>query len=1361
MTFTDTNLTPGTTYKYRIRAFDAAGNESNKSLEVTVTTDPAPITDLIPPSVPAGLAAVSAGLYAVELSWTASTDDVAVDYYEVRRNGSTIIASPTLVSYTDTGLDPDTAYSYEVRAVDTSGNTSAWCGSVSVSTDAFPSETEDVFTDGDVGIYKFDEGSGTTVDDCSGTGNLATWTGVPSYDAVPPRGTLARFLPASLTFASVKDSPTWNFDTGYLTICAWVYTSQVTAAHIISHGYASTDSGNWAIIKEPLSIPIFAAYDDSGVEARGNFTGWTAGTWHHLAVVWNKSSVGGWAKLYLDGVLVNTLTFNCSSSIAGPVHMGARGVTPDNYFDGYLNDVVFYDKELTAGQIAAIAGGGSLTSKTVVVGACQPSKLLYKHYDPINLPVAVRNLTALPQTPDLRVRLISEANTIREIYNAACPLAANERQVINIATGLSELMAVEVEASLIRSGPVVTSKVSDVFSVADDWWSVSIGSPQGGILHESGLYSLAEADIAANNLRAQYCNWYEIDFWAMDDFGNLTPSPATWISGQSARTEEKAILKRLISSGHTHGIKAVSYGKNLSCGPSGYELVRTNPTWFKTAPYGSPLDYGHAIWDLDQWDTILPGDTYRIGAIGSPGNKFTYDWNPQFPDLRLQSPLDYGINQLIASSVEYGWDGVRFDGDFSVVDPSTKPVGDVDEWSTYNNQRLKTLVGYTLPDYQFGFNSFSANAYYTGSSYLKQFSETMNNGLLFHEPIAEWTYSPGRTYTTFLEYDVDEASRIASAVELGGHVGYVYFTVAQTDNQKLYKFVLGTSNGAHPAYGEHTEITGCSNWGKFLTRWSTALWHQKLRPISSPESMISVNAPSDVWWVHKAKELVVSSTSKFWFIHLVNPPIEPTGVSGEVTIPSAQSNITITVNRGGNVLVGAWLVKPEQNQSSYSRTALVASAGVNPDESVVTVPTLDVWSFVIFEWSGTGFVIPSDPASVTPSIDIATSRANHTAELASSATDAQNGTFVWRALDYSNSSHYGVASDATAKDGACAVIDSDINTGTSLSPWNGPNGQVRCTFRLQCNTNVGFLLKLSAYADAEPGFPSASVSHSYSRSDFTALGVWQDFSFVYDHRINTVGNTSRFVCYIAGISSGDIKIDTITLEYLSPITDTDISGYFTPTPTVAAGFGGGTKVALLRGLHWPYHRVEEAITSLGGLVTLYESHPSPIIAALDLTKFNTVVMADYPCPSDYLSRYAIMSWVKSGGRLIVLGGIETLGVGKWKNTYLSDITPIELPGTSGAFDIIETTLTLGPTSGVPYAGNPKVYYVHNATPVVGSTVLMYGGTTPIMVKKAVDAGEVIVFLGTPLGTAGGGETAYWDWASWIGHLASLINTGTP
>jgi glucose/arabinose dehydrogenase len=93
--------------------------------------------DLAPPSVPTGLAAMAASSTAVDLTWTASTDDVGVAGYRIYRDGAQIGTSAA-TAYADAGLAPAETYTYAVAAYDAAGNASAQSATASATTRAAP-----------------------------------------------------------------------------------------------------------------------------------------------------------------------------------------------------------------------------------------------------------------------------------------------------------------------------------------------------------------------------------------------------------------------------------------------------------------------------------------------------------------------------------------------------------------------------------------------------------------------------------------------------------------------------------------------------------------------------------------------------------------------------------------------------------------------------------------------------------------------------------------------------------------------------------------------------------------------------------------------------------------------------------------------------------------------------------------------------------------------------------------------------------------------------------------------------------------------------------------------------------------------
>ncbi len=138
--FQDSGLAGPTTYSYVVKAFDLAGNVSSPSLPLNITTK-----DVAPPSVPSNLAATAVSSTQINVTWSASTDNIAIGSYRVFRGtspsalslaGTTSSTTKSFSSYT---LNPATTYYFGVEAVDTSGNVSAMSGIILAGTPALPS----------------------------------------------------------------------------------------------------------------------------------------------------------------------------------------------------------------------------------------------------------------------------------------------------------------------------------------------------------------------------------------------------------------------------------------------------------------------------------------------------------------------------------------------------------------------------------------------------------------------------------------------------------------------------------------------------------------------------------------------------------------------------------------------------------------------------------------------------------------------------------------------------------------------------------------------------------------------------------------------------------------------------------------------------------------------------------------------------------------------------------------------------------------------------------------------------------------------------------------------------------------------
>jgi lysophospholipase L1-like esterase/chitodextrinase len=93
--------------------------------------------DTTAPSPPTGLSAATISSSQINLTWTASTDNVGVTSYQIYRNGVSI-ATTGGTTYQSTGLAASTAYAYTVAAYDAANNQSAQSSPAGATTSSAP-----------------------------------------------------------------------------------------------------------------------------------------------------------------------------------------------------------------------------------------------------------------------------------------------------------------------------------------------------------------------------------------------------------------------------------------------------------------------------------------------------------------------------------------------------------------------------------------------------------------------------------------------------------------------------------------------------------------------------------------------------------------------------------------------------------------------------------------------------------------------------------------------------------------------------------------------------------------------------------------------------------------------------------------------------------------------------------------------------------------------------------------------------------------------------------------------------------------------------------------------------------------------
>ena len=111
---------------------------------------PQPTEDTTAPTAPTNLAESNTTITSVDLSWTASTDNIGVKNYSIYKDDTALVTTSS-VTHTVSGLTANTTYAFKVKARDAAGNESGFSNVINVKTDDNTQTL--VTTSGDIETY--------------------------------------------------------------------------------------------------------------------------------------------------------------------------------------------------------------------------------------------------------------------------------------------------------------------------------------------------------------------------------------------------------------------------------------------------------------------------------------------------------------------------------------------------------------------------------------------------------------------------------------------------------------------------------------------------------------------------------------------------------------------------------------------------------------------------------------------------------------------------------------------------------------------------------------------------------------------------------------------------------------------------------------------------------------------------------------------------------------------------------------------------------------------------------------------------------------------------------------------------------
>ena len=209
-------------------------------------------------------------------------------------------------------------------------------------------------TNGLVGYWNFDDGSGATAHDTSGNNNNGTITDATWSTGKVGRGGLQFNGSAYVTIPRI---PVLEFGTGGFSVGAWFRSSSNIFGHLISSGKVPGSPG-WCLVFGVNGSGLQMRIADGAKQYLSTTSpAKNDGNWHYAMGIVDRSA--SLLHLYIDGVEITPAT-----SIAGlgsvtdtstQVDFGALGgANPSQFYTGSLDDVRIYNRALSAQEVLDI-----------------------------------------------------------------------------------------------------------------------------------------------------------------------------------------------------------------------------------------------------------------------------------------------------------------------------------------------------------------------------------------------------------------------------------------------------------------------------------------------------------------------------------------------------------------------------------------------------------------------------------------------------------------------------------------------------------------------------------------------------------------------------------------------------------------------------------------------------------------------------------------------------------------------------------------------------------------------------------------------------------------------------------------------
>jgi len=1011
-------------------------------------------------------------------------------------------------------------------------------------------------------------------------------------------------------------------------------------------------------------------------------------------------------------------------------------------------------------------------TEAVFLESVKADRLVYGTQESGTVMVALRNSVATPQGARLVVEIEGGLGPPVTLHDAEIEIlaAGAAAHLVTVKLPVQPEYGHQLRAVLYRPG-----KDGEVLGEARDWFYVSDKPVRIGHLRawpSDRDYEPKNIDQFVADQRRICFPLAEFTFWAPDDYMMLVPPAGKdrWWSGQTLAQVSTATIKARIAALHAQGMKAISY-TDLRCafGFRVVELFRQHPEWSDWGPSAnsfSPDEIAIQVRedDNERFDPAQPNKP-RFGARGVYG-----------PMTGNPAAVDYHINQLVASTKFFDWDGFRYDDYCDYDFPATDLLGNQVPYRGFTVPvlvtRLRTAIEQVKPGIIYGrnFEWTPRVGASSGETWVTQVNG--NADLETPMPLDAPPLAASDYYTEHLRNDglhlqerttaywgdganweemADKLNRLGNnAARRGGHA-YAITPAHNYASDGRTMTALMLAGRVHLAYY-------ASEWQvpylRLAARHCDLIYGDTLRPAPAGTLAVDARGGREVWWQRYVRVLEPAPGKRVYLVHLINPPVKPS-VDIQNTLPpppATELALNWSLPKGWKA-ERAWHLTADNgdglettiNPDPKCELTSVTRGGAPRRELLplrvvrkrteVTVPSIVQWSIVAIECSGPKrdrlpdwrFPLPPKPA-------VPAKFTTAPATLPVSPNSFSPKVFaashpVWK-------KQTSRVVDAACREAKAVAVKAPLQTETYFGGVWGGLYQFVLRVKTPAVPPAGAKLHLRCWPTGQVWV----VEKDFPLEGLTP-GNWTDLI------IEAEVGYDRGNCGVAVSGGWDgLLIDRLEVRELKAQSEADSFAQQKlrpwPADLAPAADGGAFNVA---GLWHELLGLPAALKQLGVPMTKVNWYTyagehtwdgPKLKAPEDLAKYRLLVLADADLRTLSLEQRAwLKGWVEAGGSLLLTGGPYGFGCGWWQESDL--LAPI-LPATMKPYDLQPATAPLplkgaGPLADLKLPADAATVWLHDLTPKPGAEVALTAGGKPALILGESGKGRVALLALAPLG----------------------------